>query len=835
MKHFNSIIQILLGRLSRKCLTLAVYAFILIPFWGQLMGEALFVERFDYPNGELSEISDQRWLPTTSDSQNPNLFVVDGQLKWDFTGPISDPVNNGYYGAIVDNSGISSGVLYAYFDLEVTEAPIGGENTAGIFFTMWNGGGGNRSRVFIAAVQDGEGGIVENRFRLGITKQSGSRFSAVYYPTDWEEGTKLTVLVKSDFDAETVSLYVNPETEEDTHALADDGTFLGIKGIAVRHRDESEEGVNIGIFEIDNIAVTRTFGDFEAPPDLPPSGLTVSGVPEAGVSINWEDNSDGETGFRVERRLAGDGDFEEVGSTTANRTHFLDSTATLSTLYEYRVVAIDGDELASEVSTVVEAYSDPLPPVTPKIEATRQGEALRIDFSAVENVSYEVQKSTDLQLWEHFRGLKLQDSDDVSVVIEPDESGRNFARVATSQFSLPPIAIGLSEEFQMPVNGSGAEVALSGFNVTPGDDVDDDAPGIQAGLDSLASGDILLVEEGVYHLKSIVTVPSGVSIRAADGAMVEFVTVGTSAAFRLSPGTSDVTLDGFSILGSDTILNYGVEVGSTNSASPERIWLKDLRIEGFARQGIRLRSTKHVKVENCRILNATDLGGGGRGYAIELHGSSCEQNWIVGNMIGPVIRHGVLLQFSAHNNLVENNTCFETTEDAYDLHGEDEYANELRYNLAYWDGDSAPLGSPSGFGVGNTGSTHDRSGPANWIHHNEVMGYQLGIEVIQQSHIVFLDANELYDNPVAGIRLHNGSGNSIWIRGNTISGSAVGVGAERGSAGLVVDGNLINNNDVGVSTTGDILDYRIINNDLTGNITAASLGDESGEYENNLE
>jgi hypothetical protein len=818
-------------RTLRWCIALGVF------FTAALgvSGEALFVERFDYENGELSEASSNRWLPTSSDTSNPNLFVVDNQLKWDFTGTIADPVNNGYYGAIFDNSGISSGVLYSYFDLEVLQAPIGGENTAGIFFTMWNGGGGNRSRTFIAAVPDGDGGIVGNRFRLGITKQSGSRFDAIYYPEDWEAGTKLTVLIKSDFDAETVSLYINPETEEDAHALADDGTFLGIKGIAVRHRDESEDGVNIGIFRVDNIAITRTFGDFEAPPDLPPSGLTVSGVPGAGVSVNWEDNSDGETGFRIERREVGGTEFSDLGSVSANRTHFLDSTGTLSTPYEYRVVALLGDELLSEVSASTEAYSDPLPLISPLVEAVRQENNLQLNFTGQGNATYEVQESTDLSTWKALEHLQLSDQSELSVLVEPDESGRNFARVVSSRFSLPPVLVGLSESFQMPVNGSGAVVNLSDFGVTASNSDDNDSLGLQAAIDSLETGDILRFQEGVYHLKSSINVPSGITLEAIEGEAVEFVTIGIESGFRLSPSVSDVTLRGFAVIGDDTVLRYGVELGESNISGPERIWLKGLRIEGFARQGIRMRSTKHVKVENCHILNATDLGGGGRGYAVELHGNSCEQNWIVGNVIGPVIRHGVLLQFSAHNNLVEKNTCFETTEDAYDLHGEDEYANELRFNLAYWDGDSAPLGSPSGFGVGNTGATHDRSGPGNWIHHNEVVGYQLGIEVIQQSHIVFIDANKLHDNPVAGIKLHNGSGNSVWIRGNAISGSEVGVDAQPGSAGLVVDGNLIYDNAIGVQTSGDLLDYRIINNDLRGNETAAILGDESGDYLDNQE
>ena len=49
---------------------------------------------------------------------------------------------------------------------------------------------------------------------------------------------------------------------------------------------------------------------------------------------------------------------------------------------------------------------------------------------------------------------------------------------------------------------------------------------------------------------------------------------------------------------------------------------------------------------------------------------------------GPAMRHGVLLQYSAHHNLAESNTVVRTTYDAFDLHGEDEYGNELRSNVA---------------------------------------------------------------------------------------------------------------------------------------------------------
>lgn len=797
-------------------------------------GDALFLERFEYDNGELTQASSRRWSPTTTDTANPNLEVLDGQLAWDFTGQLADPVNNGYYGAVFATSAISSGSLYTYFDLEVQEAPIGTVNTAGIFLALWNGGNGYRSRVFIAAVPDGEGGIVPDRFRLGITKRSGSRVDAVYYPADWAEGTILTVLVQSDFEAETVKLYIDPQAESDTHAVASDGAFLGMRGIAVRHRDESREGNNIGVFRVDNIAVTQTFGDVEAPPDLPPSTVVAYGVPGGGISVNWKDNSNNESGFRVDRRAVGDSDFATIAEVDANRMHYLDASAAAGTEWEYRIVALGDTELSSGWGRRVRSYEDPPPLTAPVLTTKREDGGLLLGFPAIPQVTYEVQESSDLENWKLFKYLQADSAVELSALMEAGESGRRFARVAATRLSLPPLKIGLTEVFAMPENGTGRVFNLSDFGATPGVSDDDDAIAVRSAFAAMAFGDVLEVENGNYHLKTTVTAPTGMTLRASSAGEAVFYPVGISTAFRISPASHDVTLDGFAIMGTDGLLSYGVDVGQSNQRGPERVWLKDLRIEGFARHGIRLRSTKHVKVENCRILNATNLGGGGHGYGVELDGSGSHNNWITGCRIGPVIRHGVLLQYSAHNNLVENNTCFETTEDAYDLHGEDEYANELRFNLAYWEGDSSLVGTPAGFGVGNTGSTHDNSGPGNWIHHNEVRGYQIGVEVIQGSHVQFIDSNDLQDNAVAGIMIHNGGGNSLYLRRNTISGSRVGVRATR-SAGFVAEGNTIGGNEIGIMTTSDMTDYRITGNDLRGNGTAKDLGSDAGEYFGNMD
>ena len=727
-------------------------------FLVSVLGDALFLERFDYENGELAQASSNRWTPTTTESGNPNLHVVDGQLVWDFTGQVADPVNNGYYGTIFASSRFSSGSLYTYFDLEVTEAPIGTVNTAGIFLAMWNGAGGYRSRVFIAAVPDGEGGIVPDRFRLGITKQSGSRFSAEYYPEDWPEGTKLTVLLESDFDEEMVRLYINPEAESDRHAEASDGSFLPIQGVAIRHRDESREGNNIGVFRVDNIAVTQTFGDVEAPPELPPGKVAVYGVPGGGISVNWSDNSNNESGFRVERRASGESDFEALDVVEANRTHYLDSSADVGIEWEYRIVALGEAELSSDWGQGVRRYGD-LPPLTaPVLKGRKEGSGLSVKFPAIPQVTYEVQESIDLENWSFFRYLQSDWEGELSLVLQAGEFGRRFARIAPTRFSIPPHAIGLTEVFKMPENGTGSVFSLLDFGATPGVPEDDDAIAIRSALSAMAFGDILEVEAGNYHLKTTVVVPGGLTIRAAQRQSRCFTLPELLRPSSFHPPPMTLPWPG---------LRYWVRMNAqlrSGSRLVQSTRTGTDMAEGLAHR--RVCPSRHsIAVDQARKsgkLPHSECHRTGRGRTwlwVELDGPDCHNNWITGCRIGPVIRHGVLLQYSAHNNLVENNTCFETTEDAYDLHGEDEYANELRFNLAYWDGD--PAGTPAGFGIGNTGSTHDNSGPGNWIHHNEVRGYQIGVEVIQGSHVQFIDANDLRDNADAGIKIHNGGGTAF--------------------------------------------------------------------------
>jgi len=108
------------------------------------------------------------------------------------------------------------------------------------------------------------------------------------------------------------------------------------------------------------------------------------------------------------------------------------------------------------------------------------------------------------------------------------------------------------------------------------------------------------------------------------------------------------------------------------------------------------------------------------------------------------------------------------------------------------------------------------------------------LEIIQESHIQYIDGNRFHHNASAGVKIHDGGGKRIYIRGNTITDNPTGLSATR-SASLQIENNRINRNVIGLVLAPDIVDYAIRSNDLTGNTTSKQLGSNSGIFENNLE
>ena len=81
---------------------------------------------------------------------------------------------------------------------------------------------------------------------------------------------------------------------------------------------------------------------FIVPAPVPdaPTNLSASAISPVSIQLVWQDNSDIETGFKIERK-SGRSDYTQIGTVAANVNGFTDTGLTPSTTYTYRVRAFN--------------------------------------------------------------------------------------------------------------------------------------------------------------------------------------------------------------------------------------------------------------------------------------------------------------------------------------------------------------------------------------------------------------------------------------------------------------------------------------------------------------
>jgi fibronectin type 3 domain-containing protein len=75
-----------------------------------------------------------------------------------------------------------------------------------------------------------------------------------------------------------------------------------------------------------------------------PSNLAVASVTSSSATLNWQDNSNNETEFEIERAATAAGPWNLMGTTAANVTSYTDTGLTPSTTYYYRVLSYAKDQ-----------------------------------------------------------------------------------------------------------------------------------------------------------------------------------------------------------------------------------------------------------------------------------------------------------------------------------------------------------------------------------------------------------------------------------------------------------------------------------------------------------
>ena len=92
-----------------------------------------------------------------------------------------------------------------------------------------------------------------------------------------------------------------------------------------------------------------------------PSGLSAASVSATQINLAWTDNSNNETGFKVERSTDGGANFTPLFTTAANAVSFNDSGLNANSTLTYRVRAANGSG-DSAASNSASATTWPLAP-----------------------------------------------------------------------------------------------------------------------------------------------------------------------------------------------------------------------------------------------------------------------------------------------------------------------------------------------------------------------------------------------------------------------------------------------------------------------------------------
>jgi hypothetical protein len=417
--------------------------------------------------------------------------------------------------------------------------------------------------------------------------------------------------------------------------------------------------------------------------------------------------------------------------------------------------------------------------------------------------------------------------------------------------------------------GSIINVTLPPYNADPADNASDDRPAIEAAINAAQAGDEIYFPNGTYNLITACTSDANSNIRLKSGVNLRGESE-TGAVLKSSLNHSyiadpDLTLQpsiNYSVIRAYAVQNitissltitstwsgaYSISTGVNNPAAggptygisltngtgtllenaTSNITIENVTVEKFRRHGISVRYGCHdVTVRDCTARNATDVGGGGAGYGFVIQGynhQTTASNPFLGtikdtywNLIdgchttGSYIRHAMILQSWTHNNLITNCNFSGTRIDAIDLHGEDEYENEVSYNTI-----TGTVGEAA-IAMGNSGGTsHDKSGPYNWIHHNTIINCKEGITCEYGSELQLIEDNEIrgaasYSN---GYGIGLGKTNGTMVRNNNIHDNTV-----SGFKAIYLYHNTAMNEEPAGDPTNCIVQNNILTNNTTNSV-----------------
>ncbi|MCX6334965.1 MAG: fibronectin type III domain-containing protein [Bacteroidia bacterium] len=142
-----------------------------------------------------------------------------------------------------------------------------------------------------------------------------------------------------------------------------------------------------------------------AGPAVPTAPSNLSATASSGTQINlsWTDNSNDETGFRIERSADGSTGWSEIATTAANTATYQNTGLTASTIYYYRVRAYNSAGNSTYTNNANATTASASAPTTPSNLTATAASASQINLSWTDNsnneTGFRVERSPDNTTW----------------------------------------------------------------------------------------------------------------------------------------------------------------------------------------------------------------------------------------------------------------------------------------------------------------------------------------------------------------------------------------------------------------------------------------------------
>jgi transcriptional regulator CtsR len=193
------------------------------------------------------------------------------------------------------------------------------------------------------------------------------------------------------YDVQTIALH------EFGHFLMLDDLYNAADSAKVMYGYGSPGTTKRALHADDIAGIRYIYGVSPTPPNAP-SDLIATPISSSQINLSWQDNSDDETGFKIERKT-GSGSYAQIATAGAGVTSYSDTSLSAGTTYYYRVRAYSAAG-NSAYSNEASATTLPLPPSAPTLKSPASVSTVsnltpRLEWNASSGaVSYGVQVST---------------------------------------------------------------------------------------------------------------------------------------------------------------------------------------------------------------------------------------------------------------------------------------------------------------------------------------------------------------------------------------------------------------------------------------------------------